>query len=174
MPEAELKKLIFKDDGVIPNHPHLPVLIYTGALESNPQGAEALFNKHNWRNSWTNGVFDYHHYHSNAHEVLGVISGSAQLQIGGEQGERLELQAGDVIVLPAGTGHKKISASPDFRIAGAYPNGVEYNTRTGKPSDRPDALEEISRVPVPDMDPVYGKHGPLTRIWSLHLPENQG
>ncbi|GGA32972.1 cupin domain-containing protein [Paenibacillus physcomitrellae] len=173
MPEAELKKLFFEDDGIIPNHPHLPVLLYTGAMESNPRGAEALFNKHNWRGSWTNGVFDYHHYHSNTHEVLGVISGSALLQIGGEQGEQLELHAGDVIVLPAGTGHKKISASPDFKVTGAYPHGVEYNTRTGKPNDRPYALEEISRVPVPDIDPVYGKHGPLTRIWLMHTQANQ-
>ncbi|WP_138495629.1 cupin domain-containing protein [Paenibacillus pinistramenti] len=167
MPDAELRKLLFKDDGVIPNNPRLPVLLYTGALESNPLGAEALFNKHNWRNSWTNGVYDYHHYHSNTHEVLGVISGEALLQLGGEQGEQLAVRAGDVIVLPAGTGHKKISASEGFRITGAYPDGMEYNLRTGKPGDRPEALEEIESVPLPDMDPVYGKHGPLTRIWAL-------
>lgn len=167
MSDANLRKLFFSDDGVIPNHPRLPVLVYTAALESDPGHAEELFNRHNWRNSWVNGVFDYHHYHSNSHEVLGVISGEAELLIGGEHGELLTLRAGDVIVLPAGTGHKKISASSDFRIAGAYPDGVEYNTRTGKPGDRPDAVEEIQRVPVPDMDPVYGKHGPLTRIWSL-------
>jgi uncharacterized protein YjlB len=158
----------FKDDGVMPNHPFLPVILYVGALRGRADRAEAIFNEHNWRNSWIGGVFPYHHYHSNAHEVLGVISGSAVLQLGGEQGEQIVLEAGDVVILPAGTAHKRLSASPDFSVAGAYPDGMDYNMRTGKDGERTIALDEIRSVPVPAADPVYGGEGPLIELWNKH------
>ncbi|WP_068621011.1 cupin domain-containing protein [Paenibacillus tuaregi] len=165
MTNSKVISLIFTDDGLIPNNPNLPVILYRGALLDKPEEAESLFNQNGWLNSWTNGVFSYHHYHSNSHEVLGVISGSAQLQLGGEQGQAFQLQAGDVVLLPAGTGHKKLAASPDFRIVGAYPDGMDYNTRRATPEEREAALKEISRVPVPDTDPVYGREGPLHELW---------
>lgn len=155
----------FEDDGIIPNNPHLPLLLYLGAAKDKPSQIEALFNSHNWRNSWTNGVYDFHHYHSNSHEVLGVKSGSATIQAGGEQGKAIKLHAGDIILLPAGTGHKRLSASPDFQIVGAYPDGMDYNLRRGKEGERPLALEEIRQVPIPDTDPVYGFDGPLLNLW---------
>ncbi|WP_419874753.1 cupin domain-containing protein [Candidatus Pristimantibacillus sp. PTI5] len=155
----------FADDGRIPNHPSLPLILYPGALKEKSDRIESIFNENNWRNSWTNGVFDYHHYHSNAHEVLGVQSGSATLQAGGEQGTALSVQAGDVIVLPAGTGHKRLNASPDFKVVGAYPNGMNYNLRRGEIGERPQALEEIGKVPLPETDPVYGTEGPLIELW---------
>lgn len=157
---------LFTDDGTIPNHPTLPVIIYTGAFAESPEQTESVFNRHGWLNSWTNGVFDYHHYHSNSHEVLGVIRGEATLRLGGEHGQTFTLQAGDVVVLPAGTGHRKLSASSDFRIVGAYPQGMSYNTRTGKPEEREPSLKEIAHVPVPDTDPVYGEDGPLVQHWA--------
>lgn len=110
-------------------------------------------------------MFDYHHYHSNAHEVLGVQSGFASIQAGGENGEILELRAGDIIILPAGTGHKRLKASTDFKIVGAYPNGMHYNLRVGKQDERPQALEEIKHVPIPETDPVFGSTGPLFDLW---------
>ncbi|WP_433944518.1 cupin domain-containing protein [Paenibacillus sp. SN-8-1] len=155
----------FSDDGIIPNHPDLPVLVYPEAFKNNPHETEAIFNSHGWLNSWTNGVFDYHHYHSNCHEVLGVIRGTALVQLGGEQEEQVQLNTGDVVLLPAGTGHKRLSASPDFQIVGAYPGGMEYNTRRGTQEDRQKALAEIPKVPIPDTDPVYGKVGPVHRLW---------
>ncbi|MNS30480.1 Cupin domain protein [compost metagenome] len=155
----------FSDDGIIPNNPELPVLVYPGVLRSNPQETEAIFNSHGWLNSWTNGVFDYHHYHSNCHEVLGVIRGNVLIQLGGEQGRQLQLNTGDVALLPAGTGHKKLSASPGFQIVGAYPGGMDYNTRRGTQGDRQEALAEIPKVPIPDTDPVYGKAGPVHTLW---------
>lgn len=162
---AEIKTIFFKDDGVIPGNPNLPVILYLGSLKDEPEETEAIFNRNGWLNSWTNGVFDYHHYHSNAHEVLGVIRGSAVLQLGGEHGQRVELTAGDVAVLPAGTGHKRCSASKDFRVVGAYPDGMDYNLCTGKPGERPKVLEDIARVPLPNTDPLYGAAGPLMSAW---------
>ena len=155
----------FEDDGEIPNNPSLNVLFYPAVCKENPQGIEEVFNRHNWLNSWRGGVFDYHHYHSNTHEALGVSAGSATLQLGGEQGEQVKVKAGDVVVLPAGTGHKKIEATDDFQVVGAYPNGVSYNLKTGNPEERPYVLEDIQNTPLPQTDPVYGKNGPLQEQW---------
>lgn len=169
MKKPEIKTFMFHDDGVIPNNRELPVVLYPGALADSADGTEAAFNRNGWRNSWTNGVFPYHHYHSNAHEVLGVVRGSAVVRLGGERGETVELHKGDVVVLPAGTGHKRLSASDNFLIAGAYPRGMSYNVCTGAAGERPRVLEEIRRVPLPDSDPVFGVDGPLLRLWtSLH------
>lgn len=158
----------FEDDGVIPNHPKLPVVLYPGALQDKAEWSESVFNGNGWRNSWENGVFDYHHYHSNTHEVLGVTRGSILIQIGGNDGRSFDLQAGDVIVLPAGTGHKRITASPDFRIVGAYPQGRDYNTRIEHDGKREQSIGEIAEVPLPDRDPVFGKEGVLLKYWSEH------
>ena len=161
----DYQTFFLKDDGIIPNNPKLPVILYKQAIENPLSTMENLFNKNQWLNSWTNGVFDYHHYHSNSHEALGVIKGNATLMIGGENGVEVQIQAGDVVVLPAGTGHKRLQASSDFTIVGAYPEGKEYNTKYGKISERPEALEEIRKVPVPKTDPVTGKEGPLLKEW---------
>jgi uncharacterized protein YjlB len=155
----------FQDNGRIPNNPILPVLFYPSILKDKADQAESIFNQNNWLNSWTNGVFSYHHYHSNAHEVLGVLRGIAIIQLGGENGEQIEVAEGDVIILPAGTGHRKVSASSDFKIAGAYPDGMDYNLRTGEEGERPQVLQEINNVPIPITDPVYGAQGPLTEHW---------
>jgi uncharacterized protein YjlB len=159
------KYFYYEDDGIIPNNPELAVILYSEVFKEKTAQVERIFNSHNWRNSWTNGVFDYHHYHSNVHEVLGVTRGTATLHLGGEQGNLLVVVAGDVLVLPAGTGHKKVSSSFDFQVVGAYPNGMDYNLLTGLASDRPKALAEIKRVPLPQTDPVFGDHGPLTNTW---------
>lgn len=68
MSHLEVKCIYFKDDGEIPNNVQLPVILYSGALRGKEHQAESIFNQNIWLNSWTNGVFDFHHYHSNAHE----------------------------------------------------------------------------------------------------------
>lgn len=155
----------FEDDGIIPNNPKLPVILYPGALKDEPERTESVFNENGWLNSWENGVFNYHHYHSNAHEVLGVTCGTVLIKLGGENGSTFDLQAGDVIVLPAGTGHKRITASDDFRIVGAYPDGTDYNMRIENDDKREPSIGEIAAVPLPKTDPVYGQKGPLTEHW---------
>ncbi|PSL31651.1 uncharacterized protein YjlB [Planomicrobium soli] len=156
----------FEDDGRIPNNPTLPVIIYTGAFNKNPGEIESIFNRNNWTNSWTDGVFDYHHYHSVTHEVLGVKSGSAKIQLGGEAGQTFDVEIGDVLVLPAGTGHKRLSASNDFQVVGAYPNGAEPDLKTGEQEERPGVLEAILDAPLPEKDPVFGEEGPVMNNWS--------
>ena len=157
----------FEDDGKIPNSV-FPAILYKKAFDNNSEIADNIEEKfigNNWKNSWRNGVYDYHHYHSTAHEVLGVYSGSAEIQLGGEKGKKFSVSAGDVMVLPAGTGHKKISASDDFGVIGAYPDGMEYDICTGKEGERPEADNNIAKAPFPDCDPVQGKNGGILEFW---------
>lgn len=160
-------QLKFKDDGKIPNSV-LPLLIYKNVFSEEKADADFIiqhFEGHNWSNSWKNGVYDYDHYHSNTHEAMGVYSGYAVLQFGGENGEQVSVEAGDAIVIPAGTGHKKISSSADFGVVGAYPDGQDYDIKKGEEAERPQADEAISKVSVPELDPVYGKMEGLTGLW---------
>ena len=167
MTQAKVQTLMFEDDSRIPNNPNLPLLIYPGALpQTDASACQALFERNGWVGSWVDDVYSYHHFHSTSHEVLGVVSGSARIQFGGEQGQIIEVRAGDVAVLPAGTGHCNKGASADFQVVGAYPKGQEnWDLRTGKPDERPSVLDNIRRTPLPTTDPVYGASGPVVDIW---------
>lgn len=157
----------FIDDGAIPNNV-LPVVIYRQAIAENHVSAEALealFDGNGWPSAWRWGVYDYHHYHSNTHECLGVAQGSARLQLGGEHGRIFEIGQGDVIVLPAGVGHKKLSASTDFLVVGAYPPGFSSDLLRGEAGERPAADQRIAKVPLPQTDPVGGQGGAVLEKW---------
>ena len=142
---------------------------YNGALKlegSDPASAvERLLNGNRWVRSWRNGVYSMHHYHSTAHEVLGVYSGTAQVQFGGEKGPQVDVQAGDVVVIPAGVAHKRLSSSQDFMVVGAYPEGQMWDMCYGREGERPETDRNISAVPNPQTDPVYGSTGPLLELW---------
>ncbi len=161
---------LLKDAGTIPNS-RLPVLIYQGALDlpKNDPAApiEALIHANQWGNDWRNGIFTYHHYHSTAHEALLVFSGSAKVQLGGESGIIETIGAGDVIIIPAGVGHKNLGSSSDFHVVGAYPPRQNVDMNYGKPGERPRTDENIARVSLPATDPVFGKTGPLLDHWRL-------
>jgi uncharacterized protein YjlB len=162
--------LKFNDDGVIPNHPSWPLIIYKSPvrlLETFHPAAifEDLFASKRWARSWRNGIYNYVHYHSRVHEVMGVAAGEARVQFGGNCGRSILLRKGDVAVLPAGTGHKCLKASADFQVVGAYPPEGEYDLcKTSEEHDK--ALPAILKAPRPENDPVYGEDGPLTRLWS--------
>lgn len=161
---TELRR--FEDDGRIPNNPTLPLVIYRVALAPSDDLAndfERRFAANGWMNSWRNGVFDYHHYHSNTHEVLGVAKGEARICFGGEQGAVLTVSAGDVAILPAGTGHKCEWANEDFLVVGAYPDGRDYDIYRGNPAEHDGAVARIANVPLPKRDPVFGGDG--VRTW---------
>jgi uncharacterized protein YjlB len=159
----------FTDDGVIPNHPFWPLILYRGAvrLPAKFDAAavmEALFESNGWGGSWRNGIYDYVHYHSQTHEVLGIARGTAKVQFGGNRGRTVTLKAGDVAILPAGTGHQKITASEDFLVVGAYPPSGTYDLCTSS-EDHARALKTISKVARPRKDPVFGGRGPLLTLW---------
>jgi len=157
----------FADDGTFPNHPSLSVLFYRQAVQGGAGTVERLFRAHDWRGTWRNGIFSYHHYHSTAHEVLGVARGSARVQLGGPEGEPFDVEAGDVLVLPAGVAHKNLGAGQDFLVVGAYPEGQDWDLLRGRPGERPEADRNIERVSLPGQDPVYGPEGPLVDHWEV-------
>lgn len=169
-PGAALVVHHFADDGCIPNNPALPVLVYRQALalpEEAAAACEAIFAANRWQNAWTNGIYTFHHYHSTAHEALAICRGEAHIQLGGEQGLCFNVRRGDVMVLPAGVGHKNLWASGDFLVVGAYPPQQEWDICTGRPGERPAVLENIARVPLPPSDPVFGVQGPLMQHWGV-------
>jgi uncharacterized protein YjlB len=139
----------------IPNNPAFAVLLYRDVGIADAGAARALFAEHGWGGSWVDGVFDFHHFHSTSHEVLGVVAGSATLELGGPQGQAFKVSAGDVIVLPAGTGHRRASADAAFTVVGAYPAGQEEYDLLRK--DEPGARERIAALGPPPEDPVGGE-----------------
>lgn len=158
----------FADDGTIPNN-HLPCLIYPAVLdprEGDPAVAfEAVFATNGWDRSWRNGIYPFPHYHSTAHEVLGICHGEARVRFGGARGVVLTVRPGDAVIIPAGVGHQNLGASDDLLVVGAYPPGPSWDLCTGEPGERPAVLDNIAAVPLPAADPLFGKDGPLTRCW---------
>lgn len=161
---VEIKSLQFKDDGSIPNNPAYPLLLYKDVITSTDD-VKAILTENNWLGAWRGGVASFHHYHSNTHEVLVVVSGKAQLQLGGEQGEQVQVEQGDTAILPAGVGHKLLEGSTDFAVIGAYPNGKSYDFCYGKAEERHENVENIKNVPLHDTDPLFGERGPLFSYW---------
>ena len=160
--------LFFKDDGKIPNS-KFPLLLYRNAFDARgTDGAawlEQQFAALNWTNSWRNGIYNFHHYHSTSHEVLGIYNGSALVHLGGEQGKKVEIHAGDIIVIPAGVGHKNLE-SDDLGVVGAYPDGRSWDINRGLPGERPQTDRNIAALPIPVTDPLQGKGEGLVKLWS--------
>jgi len=170
MPEAKVLAHLLAPDEAIPNHPRWPLLVYPGAVPicgPDPAAAfEALFGRNRWPAAWRNGVHPVHHFHSNGHEALGIYSGEVTVQFGGDAGVTVTARPGDVIVLPAGTGHKKLSVRGALGVVGAYPEGQHPDTCVPPLSRYKRAAQEVARVPLPECDPVYGVDGPLFDYWT--------
>jgi uncharacterized protein YjlB len=163
--EPELLKL--SRNGWMPSNDHLPVLIYRDAFVvtgMDPASIfETAFTRNGWPPQWRDGVYDFHHYHSTAHEVLGFAAGHARLILGGENGHELTVKAGDVVVLPTGTGHCNLGSSSDFLVVGAYPPSQNWDICRTAPT-HPD-IERMHHLPFPNSDPVTGASGALTKHW---------
>lgn len=163
------QEFYFEDDGKIPNSKY-PLLVYQSAFSlkgnAGANWLEERFKANNWFNSWRWGVYPFHHYHSTTHEVLGCFQGSALLHMGGEKGEKIQVKAGDILIIPAGVGHKCISHSNDFTVVGAYPNGRDWDLLKGDTDDRPMADKNIAAVPLPEKDPFTGKNDGLLALWN--------
>ena len=166
---GEVVAKLLADDGLIPNNPRLPLLLYKQAIKlgvNDPAEVfETLFTANGWPAAWRNGIFPFHHYHSTAHEALGVYSGSATALIGGEQGIECIVEAGDVIIIPAGVGHKGLTASADLGIVGAYPTATGPDMCKGEAEQHAAHRAAIAEVQVPERDPLFGVHGPMHTHW---------
>ncbi len=160
---------VFADDGDVPNN-RLPLIVYPGAIDpkaGDPGVAfETLFQANGWGGGWRNGIFPFHHYHSTAHEVLGIAKGRAEVRFGGEAGATLKVEAGDAVLIPAGVGHKRLSGSDDLFVIGAYPGGHWADLMREGAEDKAGVRARIAGVPLPKADPLGGKDGPMKSVWT--------
>ncbi len=169
----EFKLVVIPPAPPFPNS-RLPVIVYPQAVEGKGDLATrlvALFARHGWPDAWVNGVYSFDHFHAQAHEVLGCAKGSARLRLGGPHGEEFDIKAGDVVLLPAGTGHRRISASADFSIVGSYPAGQSPDMQRGSAEAYAMLKKLAGQVPLPDRDPVLGAGGPAVHAWREALKE---
>ena len=163
------RSVLLESDGLVPNNPRLAVLHYPAVFA--PGGSalasdfEALFARHRWPPAWRNGIFGFHHFHSTAHEVLGIYSGEVRVRLGGEEGVDLVLRVGDVAVLPAGVGHKQLDCTGMLGVVGAYPAGQSADTCRADAGQFERRVATIDAVPLPVADPVSGVDGPLMKLW---------
>ncbi len=166
-PPSRPETFRFSDDGKVPNSP-LPLIVRRGAIthdsDDPAQSFERMFARNGWTNSWRDGIFDYHHYHSTAHEVLGIAFGSVEVRFGGESGATLRLESGDVVVIPAGVAHCRVGPSKGLLVVGAYAEGRDWDI-VRDPGEIEAARRRINAVPLPHADPVDGPEGPLRTLW---------
>ncbi|WP_241623010.1 cupin domain-containing protein [Rosenbergiella australiborealis] len=152
----------------VPND-KLPLLIYQQAVPTSFSDTDGylsqLFARNGWPVQWRYQIFPFTHYHSNTHELLGVSQGNATVQLGGETGPTVTVKRGDVILIPAGVGHKQLSATDDFQVLGAYPRGLSPDLYHDDPTKLAEAQQHIARIAMPSTDPVTGKQGGILTLW---------
>ncbi len=157
-----VRPIYFDKTSDVPNS-YLPVLIFRGVMSPyasrKARRFRDAFQRNSWTGLWTDTIYDYTHFHSNSHEVLGIAEGRVSVKLGGEAGRKFRLKAGDMLVLPAGVGHRRVGGDDGLKVIGAYPPGQSHfdMKRRGR---------SIPIVPVPSTDPFYGEDGPLVKMWS--------
>lgn len=168
--EPEVETFTFTPAGDIPNNA-LPLVLYRHALPPElrvASGCQALFARNQWPGNWIDGIFDYWHFHLTGHEVLGCVAGAARVGFGGDGGVVVDLRAGDVVVIPAGVGHKRLSARQDgFTVVGGYPPGQSGEITRPGDLEAGEAQRRIASLDLPRADPVLGPQGPLTKAWNM-------
>lgn len=159
---ASFESIDIAPNGSFPGSPH-PARVYRAVLGAAHATAseraaafEALFARNGWPPAWRAGLYEVHHYHSSAHEVLGIFSGWVRARLGGPGGTVVTLRAGDVVLIPAGVAHCNEGRSPDFRAVGAYPRGARPDMRYGQDEARAADAARVLELPAPAPDPVLG------------------
>lgn len=166
IPQPETLHFDSDDTTGYPNSP-LPVLVYRQVLdissaEERADTFESMFKQNGWPPAWRYHLYDFDHFHSTAHEALGIFRGKARARLGGPNGQELMLNAGDVLVLPAGVGHASLEADDDFCMVGAYPPGQNPEIERGDPAQLEAAQARVAAVALPEADPIGGS---LKTLW---------
>ncbi|CAD7340575.1 cupin [Sphingobium sp. S6] len=169
---VQVETYLLAEHDWVPNNGRLPVILYRRAIapascDETAHVFEEAFARHGWPAQWRDGIYDYHHYHSTAHEVLGIAAGTALLMIGGPGGREIEVSAGDALLLPTGTGHCALRSSEDFLVVGGYPEGQHWDICRAAPDE--EARERMTTLPFPASDPLDGPGGTLNDHWKAPL-----
>jgi uncharacterized protein YjlB len=168
IPDTKIHQYIVTDNGEFPNS-ILPVVLYRQVLHLPmffaSQSVKDLLLENGWGNNWRGGIYTYHHYHSNTHEALAVIKGKTRLVLGGDGGEIVKIEKGDVIIIPAGVAHRNIGEETAVTCIAGYPGGTNYDMQLGKPGERPMTDKRIEELTLPPSGPVKGINDPLLDIW---------
>ncbi len=163
-----VRKIYFAKAADVPNST-LPVSVLPPHTAGKASAFRARFKGAGWTGIWTDTIYDYTHFHSNAHEVLGIAGGNVTLRLGGEEGSLFRMRAGDMLVIPAGVGHQRVGGDDGVKVVGAYPRGQSHYDmkRQGR---------AIPRVALPSADPFYGTDGPLIKAWHTEraMPQRPG
>jgi uncharacterized protein YjlB len=158
-----------KPNGSFPNNADLPVLHYVNVINIKLLFAglrvRQLFRRNGWTNNWKAGIFEYDHYHSNTHEAMAILKGKTTLLLGGRGGKKLQVAAGDVVIIPAGVAHCNLGKENDVVCIGGYPQGKDFDIKYGHPGERPQADRNIENLGIPQKDPVFGDTNGLIRYW---------
>jgi uncharacterized protein YjlB len=175
---VEPDALVLGADGEVPNNPRLPVLHYRGVLAPGSADLaatfEALFDAHRWPSAWRDGIFPHHHFHSTAHEALGVYAGTVTVRLGGEGGRDVVVRPGDAVILPAGTAHRRVACRGRLGVVGAYPAGQRPDLCTPDARRLAARVRAVAAVALPAEDPVYGTRGPLVARWRADATPRPG
>ncbi|KAJ5439558.1 uncharacterized protein N7458_010556 [Penicillium daleae] len=196
---VEIKQYHLVPTRLIPNSPR-PLLHYKGVLTKRPDISHCdpvevwdMFTKNEWDVQW---IFRYgptqiSHYHSQAHECMAVLSGTAKIRFGvadtspdmhenthgsawEDGGVVLQAEAGDVFIIPAGVAHKTHDTKPDAEFALLSPG-------TGHGIEAENPVEALSKIPLEgftmmgaysggDWDFV-ATGGDFEKVWSVPKPK---
>ena len=191
MSKVSTQHFLITEADTSPNNGELPLILYKAAVQFGDKEPESVFEEIFWGNAWADGfrdgTFPFHHYHSAAHEVVGVARGRAVLQFGGPAGTVVEVEAGDAAVIPAGVVHCRLDDAPGYSIVGAYPHHQVPDVCVLSESDEkiaehhPDAAgldiklvdekqlaavkASIAATILPETDPISGLSGPIAELW---------
>lgn len=150
-----------KPQGMLPNS-RFPLLVHRNAIPGGGEDAvQKRFRANGWSNNWRYpGIYTYHHFHSTTHECLGCGRGWMEVVLFGEGGVTVRVEAGDVIVLPAGVSHCMTGNSDDIQMVGGYPDGRDWDNVQQALLDADshrDAAKRIMMLPIPARDPATGE-----------------
>lgn len=162
-----IEKFFFEGNGRVPNS-RLPLLIYRNVIRWDVTTMEAIMRQNKWVTSWHahDGMWPRHHFHCEAHEFICVTKGAHLGKFGGHNGKKSQLNAGDVIVIPAGVGHCGLEISDDLDLTGGFHDGFGVvDFRMGFPEEYAELRARARQIPVLDYDPFFGVDGPLAQIW---------
>ena len=161
----------FADDGTDSEQSELPLVLYRGGIDlaGSPDPElliEKTFAANGWGDMWRNGIFPYVHDHSMIHEAMAIARGRAKVRFGGDNGEEIDIAPGDVVILPAGTGHQPCQAQPRTSWSSAPIRRAAniISAAAARPST-PRRSPRSRKVPLPATDPVFGPKGPLIALW---------